>query len=88
MVSYFNGGIMTLICVATAFIGLAGNGAGSELRHMLGLGFELTRPMLWAITATGGICLVLFTVISTRITMIQTLRKSSCHLVPMTKLNL
>jgi hypothetical protein len=70
---------MTLVCCASGFVGLAGNGVGSEVQHMLHLGFEITRPMLWGITVIGGAGLVLLTVFLTRVTMVWAIGKPSLN---------
>jgi hypothetical protein len=68
--SLFTALVMTLVCCASGFVGLAGDGVGSEVQHMLHLSFEITRPMLWGITLIGGAGLVLLTVLLTRVTMV------------------
>jgi hypothetical protein len=68
-VSLFTTIIMTVVCISSGIIGLTGNGAGSEVRHMLHLGFEITRPMLWAIVLTGGSVLILIQYILTQFVM-------------------
>jgi len=68
-VSLFTVIIMTVVCISSGIIGLAGNGAGSEVQHMLHLGFEITRPMLWAIALTGGSILILIQYVLTRLVM-------------------
>jgi hypothetical protein len=45
-----------------------GKYVGIEVRGMLRLGFEVTRPMLWGITLLGGIFLVWLQVMVTRFT--------------------
>ena len=73
-VSLFTGIIMVVICIASGIIALSGNSVGSEVRSMLGLGFEITRPMLWGITLIGGTFLVWLQVMVTRITMKMVLK--------------
>jgi len=68
--SLFTALVMTLVCCDSGFVGLAGDGVGSEVQHMLHLSFEITRPMLWGITLIGGAGLVLLTVLLTRVTMV------------------
>jgi len=75
-VSIFTGLFMTLICIASGFIGLSGRGVGSEIQSMLGLKFEVTRSMLWEITLIGGIILVLVEVLLTRIVMQKTIENN------------
>ena len=76
-VSAFTGAIMTLICIATGFLGLAGNGVGGEVKGMLRLDFEVTRPMLWGITLIGGLLLIVILILITRITMIKTIKSNT-----------
>lgn len=76
-VSLFTGLIMTFICISSGFIALAGKGVGGDLQTMLGLSFEVTKPMIWATTLIGGVSLILIQMMLTRITMIQTIKRSS-----------
>jgi hypothetical protein len=73
-VSLFTGLVMTLICIGSGFIALTSKDAGSEVRHMMGLGFEITRSMLWGIILIGGTFLVWLKVKLTRITMKNVLK--------------
>jgi len=45
---------MTLICISSALIALAGNGVGKDLQMMFGLNFEVTKPMIVTIALIGG----------------------------------
>lgn len=76
-VSFITALVMTVFCIPSGLIGLMADGVGKNIQGMLHLGFEVTRPMLWAITLIGGIILILFTGFLTRIAMNQTLKKSS-----------
>ena len=73
-VSMFTGLVMVVFCIASGIIALKGNSVGSEVRSMLGLDFEVTRPMLWGITLIGGTFLVWLQVMVTRITMKMVLK--------------
>ena len=73
-VSLFTGIVMVVICIASGIIALSGKSVGVEVGSMLGLGFEVTRPMLWGITLIGGIILVWLQVMVTRITMKKVLQ--------------
>lgn len=75
-VSLFTGLVMTLNCISSGFIALAGKGVGKDIQGMLGLGFEVTRPMIWSITLIGGIVLILIQILLTKITMIKTIKNS------------
>jgi hypothetical protein len=46
--------LMALVCAASAFFALAGPSTPSDLRGMLGLGFEVTLPMIWGLILIGG----------------------------------
>lgn len=73
-VSLFTGLVMIVLCIASGIIALSGNSVGCEVRSMLGLGFEVTRPMLWGITLIGGVLLVWLQVMVTRITLKKVLQ--------------
>ena len=73
-VSLFTGLIMTLICISSGFLALAGAGAGGDIKGMLGLSFEVTKSMVFGITLIGGLSLILTQIILTRITMIKTIK--------------
>lgn len=68
-VSIFTGFVMILICISSGFIALAGEGVGKDVQNMLGLSFEVTKPMILGIAIGGGIFLVLFQMIITGITL-------------------
>lgn len=76
-VSLFTGFIMTLICFSSGYIALSGIGVGKDLQSMLGLGFEVTKPMIWIVTLIGGLSLVLSQIVVTKITIIQTIKNSN-----------
>jgi hypothetical protein len=44
------------------------------IKELLGLGFEVTRPMVLGIVVIGGMSLILINMILTRITMIKIIR--------------
>jgi len=46
--------LMALICVASAIFALLSPSTPSDLRGMLGLGFEVTSAMIWGIILIGG----------------------------------
>ncbi|NTW29478.1 MAG: hypothetical protein HGA39_08990 [Coriobacteriia bacterium] len=50
--------ILAALCVATAWMALNEPTMGSELRGMLGLPFEVTWPMIYAIIIVGGAVLL------------------------------
>lgn len=73
-VSLFTGVIMTLICISSGFLALAGNDAGGMINDVLGLGFEVTKSMVLGIVLIGGFILILINIILTRIAMIRTIK--------------
>ncbi len=76
-VSLFTGSIMLLICMASAIIGLREKDIGETIQSMLGVSFEITKPMVWAIVLLGGTLLVLCKVMLTGITMKRTIKAST-----------
>lgn len=76
-VSLFTGLIMIFICISSGFIALVGSGVGYDIQGMLGLGFEVTKPMIWSITLIGGFVLILLQILLTRITMIKTIKNNA-----------
>jgi hypothetical protein len=74
-VSLFTGLIMTLICVTSGFLALEGNEAAGMIKEVLGLGFDVSRSMVWGIVFIGGLTLILANILLTRITMIKTIKK-------------
>jgi hypothetical protein len=52
--SIFTTIILTFICAASAFFALISSSTPSDLRGMLGLGFEVTPVMIWGIILIGG----------------------------------
>jgi hypothetical protein len=73
-VSLFTGLIMAVICVASGFIALKCTGVGMDVQKMLGLCFEVTKPMLLGTAVIGGILLVWLQVMVTRITLKKVLQ--------------
>jgi hypothetical protein len=65
---------MVVICIASGIIALSSKDVGFDVRSMMRLGFEVTRPMLWGITLLGGIFLVWLQIMVTRITMKMVLK--------------
>jgi hypothetical protein len=52
--------MMVLICTASASFALMSPSTPSDLRGMLGLGFEVTSVMIWALILIGGLGLLAF----------------------------
>jgi hypothetical protein len=57
-VAIFTAFIMTIICISSACIALAGTGVGQDLQMMFRLNFEVTKQMIIAISLIGGIILI------------------------------
>jgi hypothetical protein len=66
--------IMLLICISSGFLALAGIGAGEDIKGMLGLEFEVTKPMIWGIILIGGISLIILQLLLTKIVIIKTIK--------------
>jgi len=47
-------GLLSLVCAASAFFALSSSSTPSDLRGMLGLGFEVTPAMIWGLILVGG----------------------------------
>ena len=73
-VSIFAGLIMTLVCISSGFLALMDLGAAGMIENILGLDFEVTNSMMWAIVLIGGLILILLNILLTRITMIKTIK--------------
>ena len=50
----FTTAVLGLFCLASAALALRDPSTGANLRGMLGLGFEVTTPMIWGIILIGG----------------------------------
>ena len=46
--------LMALVCAASATVALLSPSTPSDLRGMLGLGFEVTQTMIWGLILIGG----------------------------------
>ncbi len=46
--------LMVLVCAASATVALISPSTPGDLRGMLGLGFEVTRTMIWVLILVGG----------------------------------
>jgi hypothetical protein len=68
--AWFTSSVLAFICTASAFIALMSKSTASDLRGMLGLGFEVTQPMIVGLILVGGTALLTvgwgLTVISVR----------------------
>jgi hypothetical protein len=59
-VNLFSFILLLLVCVCTALLALGEATIESEVQGMLGLEFEVTRGMIWAIILVGGALLLAF----------------------------
>jgi hypothetical protein len=50
--------LMVLVCAASAVVALISPSTPGDLRGMLGLGFEVTRTMIWGLILVGGVGLL------------------------------
>jgi hypothetical protein len=56
--AWFTSGILFVVCAASAFFALSSPSTPSDLRGMLGLGFEVTQAMIISLIVVGGILLL------------------------------
>lgn len=75
-VSLFTTSIMTLICISSGFIALAGNGVGKDLQMMARLNFEPTKEMILAVALVGGSVLIVSEYYLTKIILNKTIQSS------------
>ncbi|MEJ2616236.1 MAG: hypothetical protein P8Z35_14860 [Ignavibacteriaceae bacterium] len=73
-VSLFTGLIMALICISSGLIALLDNYTGSTIKGMLGLGFDVTKEMIFTIIIIGGLGLILTEYFITKLTMQRTIK--------------
>jgi len=50
----FSTGLLTLVCMASAFIALSSSSTPLDIQGMLGLPFQITALMLWGLILIGG----------------------------------
>jgi len=80
-VSVFATLVMTLICISSACIALMGIGVGGAIQSMLGLDFEVTKSMIWAIIVIGGTLLICLKYFITRFVMTKTIKLKNRTLI-------
>ena len=76
-VAIFTAFVMTMICISSACIALAGNGVGQDLQMMFRLNFEVTKHMIIANSLIGGILLISLQYFITKIMMQQIIKSGS-----------
>ena len=57
--AWFTTGVLVFICAASAFIALMSESTASDLRGLLGLGFEITQAMIVGLILVGGAALLI-----------------------------
>lgn len=69
--------VLTLLslCVVSGYLALMGNSVAGEVRSMLGLGFEVTRPMLIGLIVIGGLMLLALQIVIIRFMIYIRLKK-------------
>jgi len=73
-VSLFTGMVMTLICISSGYLALMGDSVASEIKSMLGLGFEVTKQMVILIVLIGGLSLIIGQILLTRLTIMKMIK--------------
>ena len=58
--AWFTTAVLFFICAASAFIALVSPSTASDLKGMLGLGFEVTQGMIVGLIVVGGLALLAF----------------------------
>jgi hypothetical protein len=56
--AWFTTGVLFFVCAASAFIALLSSSTASDLRGMLGLGFDVTQGMILGLIFVGGLGLL------------------------------
>ena len=59
--------VLAILCVITAILSLGEPSIAAQVKGMLGLPFEVTMGMIWALILIGGTLLVLFQFFTTRL---------------------
>ncbi len=70
----FVGATMIVICALSAYLALREESIGQQIRGMLGLHFEVTRPMVIGIIVVGGLALITAQICCIRFTIHQRLK--------------
>jgi hypothetical protein len=56
--AWFTTAVLALVCAASAFFALVSSSTASDLRNMLGIGFEITQGMIIGLILVGGAALL------------------------------
>ncbi len=59
-VQWFSFALLLFFCICTAMLALREATIGSQIKQMLGLPFEVTPGMIWALILAGGVALLAF----------------------------
>jgi hypothetical protein len=70
----FVGLVMVVICASSAYLALREESIGLQIKGMLGLHFEVTRPMVIGIIVVGGLALITAQICFIRFTIHQRLK--------------
>jgi hypothetical protein len=70
----FVGLVMVVICASSAYLALREENIGLQIKGMLGLHFEVTRPMVIGIIVVGGLALITAQICFIRFTIHQRLK--------------
>jgi hypothetical protein len=73
-ISFFTAIVTGFVCNSSAFIALMSKSTPSDLKHMLNLSFEISRPMLICLIFSGGLALVFIQYLLTKVTMQRILK--------------
>lgn len=56
--AWFTSGVLLMVCAASAIVALVSSSTTSDLKGMLGLGFEVTQGMILGLILVGGVGLL------------------------------
>jgi hypothetical protein len=73
-ISIFTAMVMGVVCICSAFFALISKSTPYDLKHMLNLHFDITRPMLLSLIISGGLTLIIIQFFLTKITMRRILK--------------
>jgi hypothetical protein len=66
--------VIGIVCICSAFFALISKSTPYDLKHMLNLHFDITRPMLLSLIISGGLTLIIIQFFLTKITMRRILK--------------
>lgn len=68
--------VLAVLCVITAILAVSEPGIASQVKSMIGLPFDVTMEMIWALILVGGTLLILFQYFTARLVSDLTLKKA------------